>query len=95
MNKRREQEHKQLHRGHALVKQLGTSVLVLLQQAAAVLGAWLSKGGRAGTGARRSPRGRPLVPHWLKEGAAAAAAAPRGPAVAQAGLMVALLRRLQ
>lgn len=90
MNKRRKQEHKQLHSGHALVEQLGTSVFILLQQGAAVLGARPAQG-RAGARAG-SPRGRALVPHRLEEGAAAAA---RRPAVAQAGLVVALLGSLQ
>lgn len=39
MNKRSKQEHKQLHCGHALVEQFGPSVLILLEQGAAVLGA--------------------------------------------------------
>lgn len=38
MNKRSEQEHKQLHGGHTLVEQLSTSVLIFLQQGTAVLG---------------------------------------------------------
>lgn len=90
MNKRRKQEHKQLYCGHTLVEQLGTSVLVLLQQGTAVLGPWASER-RAGA-RTRSPRGRSLVAHRLEEGAAAAA---RGPAVAQARLVVALLGSLQ
>lgn len=90
MNQRRKQEHKQLHCGHTLVEQLSASVLILLQQGAAVLGPRPSQG-RARAGAW-SPRGRSLVPHRLEEGAAAAA---RRPAVAQAGLVVALLRSLQ
>lgn len=90
MYERCKQEHEQLHGGHALVEQLGASVLILLQQGAAVLLARPSQS-RTGAGAR-SPRGRPLVPHGLQEGAAAAA---RRPAVAQARLVVALLGRLQ
>lgn len=91
MSERRKQEHKQLHRGHALVEQLGAGVLVLLRQGAAALGARASQG-RAGARAR-SPRGRSLVAQRLQEGAAAAAA--RRPAVAQAGLVVALLGGVQ
>ena len=37
MYERCKQEHEQLHRGHALVEQLGPGVLILLQQGAAVL----------------------------------------------------------
>lgn len=94
MNERREQENEQLHRGHALVEQFGPGVFVLLQQGAAVLRARPPQSGGAGAGTQRSPRGGALVAHRLEEGAAAAAA-PRGPAVAQAGLVVALVRRLQ
>lgn len=100
MNERREQEHKQLHRGHTLVEELGAGVLVLLQQGPpAVLGPRAAEG-RARAGAWRAG-GRALVPQRLEEGAAAsssattAAAAARRPAVAQAGLMVALLRGFQ
>lgn len=90
MNERSEQEHKQLHRGHALVEQLGASMLVLLRQGAAMLGARPPQGG---SGARAgSPRGRTLVANRLEERAAAAAARP---AVAQAGLVVALLSGVQ
>lgn len=38
VNKWSKQEHKQLHCLHALVEQLGTSVFVLLQERAAMLG---------------------------------------------------------
>lgn len=88
MNKWRKQEDEQLHGGHALVEQLGASVLVLLQKGAAVLRPGPP---RARAGAGRAG-GRTLVPHGLKEGAAAAAA---GPAVAQTGLVVALLGGVQ
>lgn len=90
VNQRSKQEHKQLHCGHTLVEQLGTSVLILLQQGAAVLRPGPPQG-RAGARAWSS-RGRALVPHRLEEGAAAAAP---GPAVAQAGLVVALLGSVQ
>lgn len=90
MNERSKEEHKQLHCCHALVEQLGATVLVLLQQGAAVLGPRAPQS-RAGAGAG-SPGRRALVPDGLEEGAAAAA--PR-PAVAQARLVVALLRGVQ
>lgn len=91
MDERSEQEHKQLHCGHALVEQLGATVLVVLQQQGAAVPGPRAPQGRAGAGAR-GPRRRALVADGLEEGAAAAA--PR-PAVAQAGLVVALLRGVQ
>lgn len=91
MNERSEQEHEQLHRGHALLEQLGPGVLLVLQQGAAVPGP-RSHEARPRAQARSS-RGGALVPHGLQEGAAAAAA-PRPP-LAQDGLVVALLGRIQ
>lgn len=91
MNERSEQEHKQLHRGHALLEQLGPGVLLVLQQGAAVPGP-RSHQARARAQAGGSRRGA-LVTHGLQEGAAAAAA-PRPP-LAHDGLVVALLGRIQ
>lgn len=91
MDEWRQQEHEQLHGGHALVEQLDSGVLVLLLKGAAVKRSRPDQS-RARAGARGSRRGA-LVPHRLEEGAAAAAAP--GPAVAQAGLVVALLRGVQ
>lgn len=91
MDERRQQEDKQLHGGHALVEELGTGVLVLLLKGAAVERSRPDQS-RARAGAR-SPRRGSLVPNWLEERAASAAAS--GPAVAQAGFMVALLRGVQ
>lgn len=87
MDERREQEHEQLHRGHALLEQLGPGVLVVLQQGAAVPG---PRSHQAGAGAQaRGSRGGALVPYGLEEGAAAAA--PPRPPLARDGLVVALL----
>lgn len=99
MDERRKQEDKELHCGHALVEEFGASVLVLLQQHGSPAAAmW---GSRPAQRRARGGRGA-LVAQWLQEAhdstptanSTSTAAAAR-PAVAQSGLVVALLGGIQ
>lgn len=101
MDERRKQEDEQLHRGHALVEEFGASVLVLLQQQ----GPDAHAATRGSRHAQRRARGGggALVAQRLQEAhdsaptadSASTAAAAARPAVAQSGLVVALLGGIQ
>lgn len=103
MDERRKQEDEQLHRGHALVEEFGASVLVLLQQKGPPDPAPAAMRGSRPTQRRARGGGGALVAQRLQEAhdsaptadSASTAAAAARPAVAQSGLVVALLGGVQ